>query len=127
MVSTRKERTLVVIELNGGNDALNTVVPFNNSLYYDHRPGIGIAQQDVMPLGSKGEAGDYGLNPNMAAVKDLWDAGKLAVINGIGYPQPNAPTSARGTSGTPRSRSPSAPKAGWARPSATWTPRARTC
>ena len=89
MVSTRKERTLVVIELNGGNDALNTVVPFNNSLYYDHRPGIGIAQQDVMPLGSKGEAGDYGLNPNMAAVKDLWDAGKLAVINGIGYPQPN--------------------------------------
>ena len=89
MVSTRKERTLVVIELNGGNDALNTVVPFNNSLYYDHRPGIGIAQQDVLPLGSNGEAAGYGFNPNMPAVKDLWDAGKLAVINGIGYPQPN--------------------------------------
>ena len=89
MVSTKKERTLVVIELNGGNDALNTIVPFNNGLYYDHRPGIGIAQQDVLPLGSKGDAGDYGFNPNMPAVKDLWDRGELAIINGIGYPQPN--------------------------------------
>ena len=89
MVSTRKERTLVVIELNGGNDALNTIVPFNNGLYYDHRPGIGIPAQDVLPLGSKGEAGEYGFNPNMPAVKDLWDAGNLAIINGIGYPQPN--------------------------------------
>ena len=89
MVSTKKERTLVVIELNGGNDALNTIVPFNNSLYYDHRPGIGIPQQDVLPLGFKGEAGKFGLNPNMPAVKDLWDRGELAIINGIGYPQPN--------------------------------------
>ena len=89
MVSTKKERSLVVIELNGGNDALNTVIPFNNSLYYDHRPGIGIPQQDVLPLGAKGEAAEYGLNPNMQAVKDLWDAGNLAIINGIGYPQPN--------------------------------------
>ena len=89
MVSTKKERTLVVLELNGGNDALNTIVPYNNGLYYDHRPGIGIAQQNVLPLGSKGEAGEYGFNPNMLALKDLWDAGNLAVINGIGYPQPN--------------------------------------
>ena len=84
MVSTKKERSLVVIELNGGNDALNTVIPYDNSLYYDHRPGIGIAQQDVVPI-----SGEYGFNPNMPAVKDLWDTGNLAVINGIGYPQPN--------------------------------------
>ena len=84
MVSTRKERTLVVLELNGGNDALNTIVPFNNGLYYDYRPGIGIAQGDVLPIN-----GEYGFNPNMPAVKDLWDAGNLAIINGIGYPQPN--------------------------------------
>ena len=84
MVSTRKERTLVVIELNGGNDALNTVVPFNNSLYYDHRPGIGIVPQDLLTID-----GEHGFNPNMPAVKDLWDAGQLAIINGIGYPQPN--------------------------------------
>ena len=89
MVSTKKERTLVVIELNGGNDALNTIVPFGNGLYYDHRPGIGIAQQDVLPLGSIGDASGYGFNPNMPAVKDLWDRGELAIINGIGYPQPN--------------------------------------
>ena len=84
MVSTKRERTLVVIELNGGNDALNTIVPYNNNLYYDHRPGIGIPQQDVVPIN-----GEYGFNPNMPAVKDLWDAGNLAIINGIGYPQPN--------------------------------------
>ena len=84
MVSTKKERSLVVIELNGGNDALNTIVPFNNGLYYDYRPGIGIAQQDVLPINE-----EYGFNPNMPAVKDLWDRGELAIINGIGYPQPN--------------------------------------
>ena len=84
MVSTKRERSLVVIELNGGNDALNTVVPYSNGLYYDYRPGIGIAQQDVLPIND-----DYGFNPNMPAVKDLWDRGELAVINGIGYPQPN--------------------------------------
>ncbi len=84
MVSTKKERSLVVIELNGGNDALNTIVPYSNGLYYDYRPGISIAQQDVLPIND-----DYGFNPNMPAVKELWDRGELAVINGIGYPQPN--------------------------------------
>ena len=84
MVSTKKERSLVVIELNGGNDALNTVVPYSNGLYYDYRPGIGIAQQDVLPINA-----DFGFNPNMPAVKDLWDRGELAIINGIGYPRPN--------------------------------------
>ena len=84
MVSTKKERSLVVLELNGGNDALNTIVPYSNGLYYDYRPGISIAQQDVLPIND-----DYGFNPNMPAVKELWDRGELAVINGIGYPQPN--------------------------------------
>ena len=84
MESTKKERSLVVIELNGGNDALNTIVPYSNGLYYDYRPGISIAQQDVLPIND-----DYGFNPNMPAVKELWDRGELAVINGIGYPQPN--------------------------------------
>ena len=84
MVSTKQERSLVVIELNGGNDALNTLIPYNNGLYYDNRPGIGIPQKDVLPID-----GEYGFNPNMAAVKNLWDQGELAVINGIGYPNPN--------------------------------------
>ena len=84
MVSTNKERTLVVIELVGGNDGLNTVVPYGNGLYYDNRPGIGISQQEVLPID-----GDYGFNPNMKEVKNLWDRGELAIIKGIGYPQPN--------------------------------------
>ncbi len=84
MVSTKKDRSLVVIELAGGNDALNTLVPYNNSLYYDYRPSIGIQQGDVLAIN-----GEYGFNPNMQAVKDLWDRGELAIINGIGYPQPN--------------------------------------
>ncbi len=84
MVSTKKERSLVVIELAGGNDALNTLIPYNNGLYYDYRPGIGIPQGDVLAID-----GELGLNPNMTAVKDLWDQGKLALISGIGYPQAN--------------------------------------
>ena len=84
MVSTKKDRSLVVIELAGGNDALNTLVPYNNGLYYDYRPSIGIQQGDVLAIN-----GEYGFNPNMQAVKDLWDRGELAIINGIGYPQPN--------------------------------------
>ena len=84
MVSTKKDRSLVVIELAGGNDALNTLVPYNNGLYYDYRPGIGIQQKDVLAIN-----GEYGFNPNMQAVKDLWDRGGMAIINGIGYPQPN--------------------------------------
>ena len=84
MVSNKKERSLVVIELAGGNDALNTVIPYNNGLYYDFRPGIAIPQEDVLRID-----GALGFNPNMSPVKDLWDHGKLAVINGIGYPAPN--------------------------------------
>ena len=84
MVSTKKERNLVVIELVGGNDGLNTVVPYNNGLYYDNRPGIGIPQQEVLPID-----GNFGFNPNMPALKALWDQGQLAVIEGIGYPKPN--------------------------------------
>ena len=84
MVSNKKERSLVVIELAGGNDALNTVIPYNNGLYYDLRPGIAIPQEDVLRID-----GELGFNPNMSPVKGLWDQGKLAVINGIGYPAPN--------------------------------------
>ena len=84
MVSTKKDRNLVVIELVGGNDGLNTLVPYGNGLYYDNRPGIGIAQKDVLPID-----GDLGFNPNMREVKALWDRSEVAIIKGIGYPQPN--------------------------------------
>ena len=84
MVSTSKERNLVVIELVGGNDGLNTVVPYGDGLYYDNRPGIGIPQQDVLPIDER-----LGFNPSMRELKTLWDRGELAVVKGIGYPRPN--------------------------------------
>ena len=84
MTSVKNERSVVVIELSGGNDALNTLVPYNNGLYYDFRPGIGIAQEDVLKIDDQ-----VGFNPTLAPYKDLWDKGHLAVINGIGYPNPN--------------------------------------
>ena len=84
MTSVNKDRSLIVIELAGGNDALNTVIPYNNGLYYDFRPAIGIPQEEVLGLDP-----DLGLNPNMAPFKTLWDQGNLAIINGIGYANPN--------------------------------------
>ena len=84
MTSVNREPSLVVIELAGGNDALNTIIPYNNGLYYDFRPSIGIPQDDVLRLD-----GQLGLNPSMAPFKHLWDRNNLAVINGIGYANPN--------------------------------------
>ena len=84
MTTTKSDRSLVVIQLSGGNDYLNTVVPYGNGLYYDFRPSVNIPQGEVLPLN-----GEVGLNPSMAPMKRLYDEGKVAVINGIGYPKPN--------------------------------------
>ena len=84
MTSVNKDRSLVVLELVGGNDALNTVIPYNNGLYYDSRPSIGIPQEEVLGLDQ-----EMGLNPNLAPLKPLWDQGHIGIINGIGYPNPN--------------------------------------
>ena len=84
MVSINRERNLVILELNGGNDALNTMVPYNNGLYYDFRRNIGIPQEDVLKID-----GEVGFNPNLGPIKELFDQGSLAVINGIGYPTPS--------------------------------------
>ena len=84
MTSVIRDRSLVVIELAGGNDALNTIIPYNDGHYYDFRPGIGIPKEDVLKIDDQ-----LGLNPNMAPFKQLWDKENLAVINGIGYPSPN--------------------------------------
>ena len=75
---------LVVLQLSGGNDVLNTVVPYGDGLYYDFRPTTGIAEDNVIPLD-----GRFGLHPSMGRIKDLWDQGNIAVVNGIGYPKPD--------------------------------------
>ena len=77
-------RSLVVVQLNGGNDCLNTVVPYNDELYYDYRSTVHHDPDRVLKLD-----GELGLNPNMGPVKELWDEGKVAIINGVGYPEPN--------------------------------------
>ncbi|MCL6593720.1 MAG: DUF1501 domain-containing protein, partial [Alicyclobacillus sp.] len=74
---------LVVIQLSGGNDGLNTVVPYTQGWYYDARPTIGIKQADVLPLTQ-----DIGLHPNMQDLQHLYQAGQVAIIHGVGYPNP---------------------------------------
>jgi len=75
---------LVVITLYGGNDGLNTVIPYANPTYYAKRANIAIPQANVLPLTDQ-----VGLHPALTYVKSLYDAGKVAVIQGIGYPNPD--------------------------------------
>jgi uncharacterized protein (DUF1501 family) len=84
MAMTRKPPTLVVLQLTGGNDALNTLVPYGNPLYYDQRPTVRIPEDQVLPIDEH-----YGFHPSMAALKPFWDQGKMAIVNGIGYPKPD--------------------------------------
>jgi uncharacterized protein (DUF1501 family) len=77
-------KTLVVVQLAGGVDGLNTLVPFGDPAYRDHRPSLGIAEQDLLPID-----GSFAFNRALAGVKELYDAGKVAVVQGVGYPKPN--------------------------------------
>ncbi len=84
MVSTKKDNVLAVLSLSGGNDGLNTVIPYNSGLYRDYRPTLSIGENQVIPLND-----ELGLHPTMAPLKRFWDAGKLAIFLGIGYPSPS--------------------------------------
>ncbi|HEV3272043.1 MAG TPA: DUF1501 domain-containing protein [Candidatus Methylacidiphilales bacterium] len=75
---------LVLIQLAGGNDGLNAVVPYTNDFYYKARPTIAIPSKQVLTLSDT-----LGLNPAMTGFKDLFDAGHLSIVNGVGYPNPN--------------------------------------
>ena len=81
---TAREKSLVVVQLSGGNDYLNTIVPYGDDEYYDFRKTVHINQESVLPVD-----GTYGFNPNLGPIKQLYDEGKVAVINGIGYDNPN--------------------------------------
>ena len=75
---------LIVLQLAGGNDGMNTVIPYADDAYYRARPVIGIAKETVIKLN------DYvGLNPKLAGLKGLFDEGHLSVLQGVGYPNPN--------------------------------------
>src|SRR5215472_5199396 len=77
-------KTLIVVQMAGGNDGLNTIVPYTDSLYYQARPTLAIQQQDVITLNDR-----LGFNPSLQAMKPFWDAQKLAIVEGVGYPNPS--------------------------------------
>ena len=74
MVTASRKPSLVVIQLSGGNDAMNTVVPYTNGIYHDSRKTIHLTEENVIDLN-----GTLGLNPSMGPMKSLWDAGKMAI------------------------------------------------
>jgi uncharacterized protein (DUF1501 family) len=78
------DRVLLVINFQGGNDGLNTVVPYGMPDYYRYRPSLGIPQQDVLRIDNV-----VGLNPMLAPFKKLYDGGKVAIVQGVGYPDPD--------------------------------------
>ncbi|MBA2421967.1 MAG: DUF1501 domain-containing protein [Chitinophagales bacterium] len=78
------DKILVVIQLSGGNDGLNTVVPFNNDIYYKKRPTLGIPQQQVLKLND-----EMGFNPAMAKLRDIFNNGEMTILNNVGYPNPD--------------------------------------
>jgi len=81
MTSSKKDPVLVVLQLTGGNDYLNTVIPYSNPLYRDNRPAVGVAEGRELQLDDK-----VGFHPEMAPIKNLYDQGQVAVIHGAGYP-----------------------------------------
>ena len=75
-------KRLVIIQLAGGNDGLNTIIPHNNDLYYNARPKLAITQ-DIIKL-----TDDLGLHPSLSPLRSLFDNGELSIINNVGYPNP---------------------------------------
>lgn len=84
-IATGRDSTiLVVLQMAGGNDGLNTVIPFANDFYRKARPRLAVAEKDVLQLNDH-----VGLHPKLAGLKVLYDTGQLGVVQGVGYPNPN--------------------------------------
>jgi uncharacterized protein (DUF1501 family) len=77
-------KILVVFEWFGGNDGLNTIVPYGDGLYYKHRPTIGIKEADVLKIDAQ-----FGWHKSLRALKNLYDDRKVAIVHGVGYDQPS--------------------------------------
>ena len=82
--SNDDNRVLVIIQMAGGNDGLNTVIPYTDYRYYEYRPDLAIPREDVIPLND-----DVGFHPSLVRFKDFWDEGLLAIVENVGYPKPN--------------------------------------
>src|SRR5713101_1967948 len=82
--ASKSNMILVVLQLSGGNDGINTLIPFGDSNYSKLRPTLGFGANEVLRL-----TDSVGLNPNLEKLKALYDQGKVGIIQGIGYPNPN--------------------------------------
>src|SRR2546423_506611 len=82
--AANKEQVLVVVELNGGNDGLNTVIPYADDLYHKYRPTLRYDKQQVVRVDDR-----LGLNPGLRSFERLLGQGQLAIVQGVGYPNPN--------------------------------------
>ena len=80
----REGKTLLLVELRGGNDGLNTVIPYTDPAYRALRPNLGIRADKVVPLDAA-----TGLHPSLAPLMTTWNAGQMAITQGVGYPNPN--------------------------------------
>jgi len=80
----RDSNILVVLQMAGGNDGLNTIVPYSNDHYHRARPKLGLSEKRILKISD-----DIGLHESLAGFKDLYDAGELSIIQGVGYPNPN--------------------------------------
>ena len=82
--AAKNDRVLVVVELSGGNDGLNTLIPFENDLYYKNRRALGIPKGSVHKI-----ADGLGLHPSLEPLAELYKEGRLSVVQGVGYPEPD--------------------------------------
>jgi len=81
MTSTKKDPVIIVLQLSGGNDYLNTVIPYDNPLYRDARQGVGIPDGEILKLDN-----NLGFHPSMGVIQGLFQKGNVAVVHGVGYP-----------------------------------------
>lgn len=77
-------KRLIVIQLSGGNDGLNTIIPYRNDLYYQLRPSLSYQKSEVLNLTT-----ELGINPGMSGLREIFDRGDACIINNVGYPNPN--------------------------------------
>ena len=82
LIDSNRKKILVLVQLAGGNDGMNTVIPIADPVYRSSRSALAVPEDDILPLDE-----GFGLHPSLVGMKSLWDAGHLAVVRGVGYPQ----------------------------------------